>query len=101
MLTSRTSVVVKNLVSLPVKDLLILVQEIEDQIGLSTFMKAQRQGPDPVADPSRFDSNPNTQKKIAALLDAPSHALPPMSVLAPAFLELLVCDSELEPMETA
>lgn len=76
------------------------MQEAADEIGLSAFVKERQKPAEAGADLSRFDANPNTQKKIAALLDAPSHALPPMSVLAPAFLELLVCDSELEPMRT-
>ena len=71
-----------------------------DEIGLSAFVKGGQQPGEEAIDLARFDRNPNTEKRLAALLDAPSHALPPMDVLAPAFLELLVCDSGSEPMST-
>lgn len=68
-------------------------------LGLSGFAK-DMQPEESAASMSRFDTNPSTQKKIATLLDAPSHALPPMKVLAPAFLELLICDAASNALNT-
>jgi len=63
-------------------------------LGLSAYMQRQEGQVSKPVDVSRFNTNIDTRSRVAALLDAPTHVLPPLESLAPAFLELLICDAD-------
>ncbi len=63
-------------------------------MGLNAYIQRQEGREAGTIDTSRFDTSLDTRSRVAALLDAPTHVLPPLESLAPAFLELLICEAD-------
>ena len=70
------------------------MQEQADALGLAAYIQRQEGQQSEPIDVSRFNTNHDTKYRVAALLDAPTHVLPPLQTLAPAFMELLICDPD-------